>query len=126
MALPKPKLRLRSYTEHDFRSKSLTQSPISITPNDVFASPTVRIKSYYERRLIADKSIPQPKYPSTATPTDRVVMIVHTPDHDLIGKDSVFQDGKFDWSGKGNHVDYLPDEIVELEQSKPARNRSNR
>jgi hypothetical protein len=112
MAVPKPKLRIRSYTENDVRSFS----PTTITPNDIFASPTARIKSYYERRTKVEESDVKPKVPIVATPNDRVVMIVHAPDHDPVSKESTLQNGKFDWSGRGNHIDYHPDETVELEE----------
>jgi hypothetical protein len=117
MALPKT--RIRSYyerrteaDENDTRSKA----PITITPNDNVALPESRIKSYYERSTEADENDIRLKTPITATPNDRIVMIVHAPDHDPISKANMFQEGMFDWSGKGNHVDYLPDETVELEQ----------
>lgn len=116
MAQAKPKLRIRSYTESDARTIS---SPTSITPNDTFASPTVRIKSYYERRWkVEEKDVEiKPKVRTPALPDDRVAMVVHAPDHDSASKESVLRDGKFDWSGRGNHVDYAPDETVDLEQS---------
>jgi hypothetical protein len=107
-----PKLRIRSYTENDIRSKS--QSPITVTPNDIWALPEERIKSYYERRAEVDAK-DRAKMPSITTPKDRVVMIVHAPDHDPASKDRILQNGMFDWSARGNHVDYLPDETVELE-----------
>lgn len=115
MAQAKPKLRLRAYTTSDVG----TSSPISITPNDVFASPQVRIKSYYDRRWKAelDKKDVEPELPNAAMPNDRVAMIVYAPEHDSANNESMFRDGKFDWSGRGNHVDFSPDETVDLEQT---------
>lgn len=122
MALPK--LRIRSYTENDIRSKS--QSPITVTPNDIWALPEERIKSYYERRAAVDAKDMGTKTPTPATPNDRVVMIVHAPDHDPASKDRIFQNGMFNWSGRGNHVDYLPGETVELENGELLASSPNR
>ncbi|TLD27928.1 kinase-like protein [Venturia nashicola] len=123
MAQAKPKLRVRAFTTSDIG----TSSPISITPNDVFASPQVRIKSYYDRRWKEelDKKDAQPVCPNAAMPNDRVAMIVHAAGHNSANNESVFRDGKFDWSGRGNHVDFSPDETVILEQAEVLGHRAD-
>lgn len=115
MAQGKLKLRTRAFTTSDIG----TSSPISITPNDVFASPQVRIKSYYDRQWKAelDKQNVKPEIPNVAMPSNRVAMIVHAPEHNSTNNESIFRDGKFDWSGRGNHIDFSPDEPVGLEQT---------
>ncbi|QDS76068.1 hypothetical protein FKW77_005856 [Venturia effusa] len=115
MAQARPKLRIRASTTSDVRASS----PISITPNDVFASPQVRIRSYYDRRWKAEleKRNVLPEPPRAGMPNDRVAIIVHAPEHSPAKSGSLFRDGEFDWSGRGNHVDFGPDEPVGLEET---------
>lgn len=124
MAQAKPKLRIRAFTTSDVQ----TSSPISITPNDVFASPQVRIKSYYDKRwkVELNKEDSEPVLPNAAMPKDRVAMIVHAAGHDPVNNERIFPDDQFDWSGRGNHVDFGPDEMVDLEQAELLGYRADR
>lgn len=124
MAQAKPKLRIRAFTTSDIG----TSSPISITPNHVFASPQVRIKSYYDKRWKAelDKKDAEPEVPNAAMPKDRVAMIVHAAGHNSANNESILRHGKFDWSGRGNHVDFGPDETVDLDQTELLGQRAHR